>query len=1158
MRRPVLAYTLALWSLLAGAFSLPARAGDTGNPLTQCQGESFKIDLLGTLDALPDDTPDAQLDQIRDWVWTTVLARIAAKSHQPELLASIARQPLFRDDSLSHLLDQPVGRTRSAVGKDGTVYVLVQRSAPQQTFEDVLEAVDQAAFYLGTAPKRVQVYGVDLKMETAEAEVCKLATVEKAWLQAPEQGFRHAQVTSADQLAVFLDGGVDLLAASCRSDKKGHPYLEVSGRHRTRDGGAPVTVAHVAAVSQKTDGEEGLGFSLDPNTDVSKAISSLDQLIDALPSGSRVSSVLESWEADPKNSWLVARGFAAGMPLQETREALVKLKEEIQDLSPPRVQEILLNKRESPEDPVLASLADAVLHRSSFQRARYDGPVEGTEAAMTMFYTDFLAKLWTFDWKGAAPSTEIPGFQSVVEFRNSQANCDDDEDLRSTRIWFGARHEGFLRERSGLRLSPNATRIFALGSNLGVSREEEPSSSSLRFIRWWDRHYAELATWEPQYELLNQLVKWTLARRMAELMPEGAGCLDFLAGVDTGPKQHFQDWVAVHPNLRWRGPVPLIATEPTETLPLLESRPFESCGRSVFLEGGVSLPPQSELAAREVADVSKAERFSYERLIDPEKLSRKLPSGESIFDLQFLKGRLSQFKVKVKQAVVDISSLVKSDIRPRSAMVSRELKEFLYKKKIVIKNLGNRIEATESTDRFGVQHLEAEGVLGTALKVDADLGTSKFVQRAAQEISSRLQPEGGDLKTIVKTVCSDCEVFALQHDMAAIGFVPSEGSPKVYAILASGDGIRGPPPPLGDYMVVGATEPRPRGSSGGIGGILAKLLGLQRDESGRLSILLLPEKDALPYIRRLRGKLVDPDPKVQEVIAALREGDIAKARRKAQAEETPEQALVALSLHELNSADLSDFKSTIDRLLQSSAAPEDFQQIQKGIVRRQIELNRQGDRTNGLALTEIQGRIAIETSRLLPRETSSEMARGAAESGIVYLPENFSDAALPPSSYPPGKVLDPDKQFITVLVDKVMRRTEAPTRIGESRLRDGVPPVGPPHFPPGGPPDPGRLEMVANRNSDLRWPLVLVVPCSTGDEPEFGDSESEPKPSCYQSIEDQLESPEAMARLQKEAYDFLKCDADGDGKISDDEERDCVTRAFKSRRQQHVEPRPIS
>src|SRR5262245_29389419 len=77
-----------------------------------CQGEGFEVDLLDALAALPDDTLEAQREQVRDWIWNVTLARVAQNSTVDDAFSGVADEPLFRDDAMGHVLTFPTGTAR--------------------------------------------------------------------------------------------------------------------------------------------------------------------------------------------------------------------------------------------------------------------------------------------------------------------------------------------------------------------------------------------------------------------------------------------------------------------------------------------------------------------------------------------------------------------------------------------------------------------------------------------------------------------------------------------------------------------------------------------------------------------------------------------------------------------------------------------------------------------------------------------------------------------------------------------------------------------------------------------------------------------------------------------------------------------------------------
>jgi uncharacterized membrane-anchored protein YjiN (DUF445 family) len=52
-----------------------------------------------------------------------------------------------------------------------------------------------------------------------------------------------------------------------------------------------------------------------------------------------------------------------------------------------------------------------------FQKARYDGYLQGTEVGMVLFYTDILAKIWALNYLDSTPSKIIQNFSPRPRFK---------------------------------------------------------------------------------------------------------------------------------------------------------------------------------------------------------------------------------------------------------------------------------------------------------------------------------------------------------------------------------------------------------------------------------------------------------------------------------------------------------------------------------------------------------------------------------------------------------------------------------------------------------------------------------------------------------------------------------------------------------------------
>ena len=250
---------------------------------------------------------------------------------------------------------------------------------------------------------------------------------------------------------------------------------------------------------------------------------------------------------------------------------------------------------------------------SSFQMARYDGELQGTEVGMVLYYTDLLAKLWVLDYLGTTPEKYITDFQPLTKVSTKVSSIYEPEskELPSTRVWFGPQNKGFqIGNNNSLLFARNATRIFAASSNpLEPGKESTARADSDAFLRWWDEHYEEIARYEPQYERLNEIMKWSLVISWLNESKQGE-LLEFLQGVKVNRDNWFPDWVRANiEQLKFKEwditncSEDFYNTEQpkvcfysrgyqgtnTEAMPRLSSKPFVQFGKSSFVSGGVSL-----------------------------------------------------------------------------------------------------------------------------------------------------------------------------------------------------------------------------------------------------------------------------------------------------------------------------------------------------------------------------------------------------------------------------------------------------------------------------------------------------------------------------------------------------------------------------------------
>ncbi|MCG8419250.1 MAG: hypothetical protein MJE77_15055 [Proteobacteria bacterium] len=520
---------------ISALITLAATGCGTSDPdmlaVDGCSSDEFIIDLDAAWDVVAEDDDDERVEQLRDWTWTALAARLEQTEKFDGLLMSTALQPVIRDQALAHALDHPVGPVRAGTARSAVTVVMVEQGRPADMNEEVLEAIDRESFLIGQTPLRALVYHYVIDAASAHARVCRTADRDQAWIKATAQGFRPATVRTAEELERFLAGGVDLLSAECTSEG-----LKVTGRQRRRTRPAPITVEHIAALwphRTRPYREQKL-----------RAMWSRLQLFGGLPPGQ-----------PPTETQLAERAAQIGFSLDPT------------------------------------SRADHARLDRAYQCARYDGPLQGTLTGMTFFYTDLLMKLWYQDHYNSAPEGIVPGFVSIPSYSLEPVHCAEADKYPVSELHLGLRKDRYLRDRTAATsFAPVATKLYGKGSVHGPAFGEEVEQAELyaRLTRWSNARYGLIASWEPQYELLNQILKWSAVAAAVDLADRRA-CLAILEAVEVTESHRFDQWVKNQPDLRWNGPVNLVKTdrEATECIPMLISRSFAQCGSSKVLSGGV-------------------------------------------------------------------------------------------------------------------------------------------------------------------------------------------------------------------------------------------------------------------------------------------------------------------------------------------------------------------------------------------------------------------------------------------------------------------------------------------------------------------------------------------------------------------------------------------
>lgn len=612
----------------------PAHAADANGKFKDFPvGQARMINLAARREALEDLTPREQLDQMRDWLLFTAAASAGLS---PESL----NQALFDVPPIRHGYLQPVanfeyGETRACYLGNGQVLALVPAAATDERNDRLARIADEQRKNLGEKPTKLLVFEYELKPADnparQTAQLTRREPVDVKDLFASSAGYFETKVNSLEDLKRFM-GQVDDLTYVTMKDGltvggrkvKGHDYRGIrieeiatlyQSEAKIRGGKSAIKQkidefnARWQSRTYTTDAERnalelehareeaalkeelrqrrdtpgfvnGSGFSLDPTFDYPALAAKFDSVI--APGISRVLA------GDPQKIQRAREGLA-----HKNADPLFELLGELAATG--QSGEILAH-----------ALEESINDSHGFQAARYDGEMQGTEAGMVLFYTDLLAKLWAMNYETSAPAGNVPGFRSMTRLPVSSIYQQELRELSNTRLWFGPRDKGFQVADKGQSVffARVATRVYAASSNsLKPGVEGQPNAHSAAFLGWWDDHYEEIARFEPEYERLNQIMKWSLVVTWLN-QKEQAGTLNFLQGIPVERGNWFPEWVKQHPQLRYTAWDKIKFNQrgydatTTETLPRLRSESYRLFGLEHWLIGGVSLGSEETFAGR--------------------------------------------------------------------------------------------------------------------------------------------------------------------------------------------------------------------------------------------------------------------------------------------------------------------------------------------------------------------------------------------------------------------------------------------------------------------------------------------------------------------------------------------------------------------------------
>ncbi|MGI5171207.1 hypothetical protein ACQEU3_43335 [Spirillospora sp. CA-253888] len=562
----VLAVLSVLATVVLVAVGGTSGGGGAGRTSGGGGGEAFTVSYDAAAARLDGMSPGETREQIRDWTRTALAARLRMNTGRYRD-AGYDLLPV-RDEGLADLAVQPTGPGRALFDvADGRLHLLVDTGAPhrQRTLGLLL---DQHRTDHGSDPRSVRVHRFTVDPATSTVQVRGEPPMTTARFRAAN-GHRALRVDRPEGLRDFLARTSHLSRLEVRGDQ-----IWADGWKWPGDAAPPLTPADVATLQRgyADPSAHPPGFSLDPARP-----RTADELRAALPGLDRrvaAAVVAGNWGA---------LGFSSAAELRaEIHKRLFA-----GDALSPRLRRLGF-----PGDRTrlyaLAQMADD--DGWAYNRARYEGGLAGTEVGMTLFYTDLVAKEWVMGTGSGVPDKAVPGFvpDPRAEIPPGMCGAGPRTESERGRLWFGQNETGFAFHDDRVDLGARATRLF-LRSKAADGRETAPSAAFGRGLRWWDRHFQDVADHEPQYARLEQLMRWSGA---LEWLADASRRIDLPEAGDARIRSDlkFQDWYRDHRELRERAPIAFVkpAASKAETLLTRPSRPFKRCGDR-FVTGGVSL-----------------------------------------------------------------------------------------------------------------------------------------------------------------------------------------------------------------------------------------------------------------------------------------------------------------------------------------------------------------------------------------------------------------------------------------------------------------------------------------------------------------------------------------------------------------------------------------
>ncbi|MEZ0109122.1 hypothetical protein ABH920_003132 [Catenulispora sp. EB89] len=550
---------IGTWSWAAGGGAGPAA------PQTVGSRTDFLVSYSAAASRLAGLNPADTADQVRDWIRTALAAHLGMSTAAVRD-ASYDTLPV-RDQGFTDLADQQVGPGREIADTSGVLHLLVPRGDPHEN-RTVGLLLDQYRTDHGADPELVQIhhYAIDQNAQTADVVADPVSTPDQV---RTAHGYVGMAITSLSDLSSFLSKTQSLSELSVQNSQ-----VWAYGWSWPGVPSVPMTVDDVSVLQNGYEAHvagNGLapGFSLDPLS--AQSVADIKAMAPSVSSDFAARLLSNNW---------------AGSAFASAADAKTQVDDELDDPGPD--QDAAMVALGLPTDRAQLWALDAALDgQTTMSQARYDGGLAGTAVGDSLAYVDYVTKNWVAGVGQGVPTSAVGGFLPDPSAVTPWSQCagPNDPTSESGRLWFGRNDGAFASTSDHIDVGAQAARLF-VRDNGPNGTEVEPSYAFGRALQWWDVHQQDIEDYEPQYQRLDQIMRWSGA--LEWLTHQGTALLPTEA--QSPAPVSFKDWYAAHNELKERAPIDFV-TPPSakqEALIVNPSRDYQDCG-FLEIEGGVSL-----------------------------------------------------------------------------------------------------------------------------------------------------------------------------------------------------------------------------------------------------------------------------------------------------------------------------------------------------------------------------------------------------------------------------------------------------------------------------------------------------------------------------------------------------------------------------------------